>query len=83
MRFKLVFLTLALALAGFAAKSSGLIDVNHASLAELRALPGIQDAYAQAIVKNRPYKNKTQLLRKQVIPEAAYQKIRTRIIAKQ
>ena len=76
-------LLLVLAIAGFAARSGGLIDINHASLAELKALPGIRDAYAQAIVSNRPYKNKAQLLSKQVIPEAAYEKIKNKIIAKQ
>ena len=60
-----------------------LIDINRASAVELKTLPGIQDAYAAAIVKNRPYKNKTQLLSKQIIPEAAYGKIKNKIIAKQ
>jgi competence protein ComEA len=64
-------------------KTYGLVDINRASSAELKSLPGIQDAYAAAIVKNRPYKNKKQLLTKQVIPEAAYGKIKARIIAKQ
>lgn len=64
-------------------KTNGLVDINRASAAELKSLPGIQDAYAAAIVKNRPYKNKKQLLSKQVIPEAAYGKIKSRIIAKQ
>jgi DNA uptake protein ComE-like DNA-binding protein len=60
-----------------------LIDINRASAVELKTLPGIQDAYADAIVKNRPYKNKAQLLSKQIIPEAAYGKIKNKIIAKQ
>src|SRR3984885_14564949 len=61
----------------------GLIDINRATVSELKTLPGIRDAYAAAIVKNRPYKNKTQLLSKQIIPEAAYGKIKNKIIAKQ
>lgn len=64
-------------------KSGGLVDINRASTAELKSLPGIKDAYAAAIVKNRPYKNKKQLLSKQIIPEAAYGKIKFRIIAKE
>jgi DNA uptake protein ComE-like DNA-binding protein len=64
-------------------RAGGLVDINRASAAELKALPGIQDAYAVAIVKNRPYKNKKQLLSKQVIPEVAYGKIKNRIIARQ
>jgi DNA uptake protein ComE-like DNA-binding protein len=83
MRWRLAVFLVVLMATGFAPRSGGLIDVNHASLAELKTLPGIQDAYATAIVRNRPYKNKAQLLSKQVIPEAAYQKIRRKIIAKQ
>jgi DNA uptake protein ComE-like DNA-binding protein len=62
---------------------SGLIDINHATVSELKTLPGIRDAYAAAIVTNRPYKNKAQLLSKHVIPEAAYGKIKNKIIARQ
>ncbi len=66
-----------------ATPAADLIDINHANTAQLKALPGIGDAYSAAIVKNRPYKNKTQLLSKGVIPEATYNKIRDKIIAKQ
>lgn len=83
MSWKIAIVLLVLTVAGFAAKSGSLIDINHASMAELKALPGIQDAYATAIVRNRPYKNKGQLLSKQVIPEAVYEGIRRKIIAKQ
>ena len=63
--------------------ASDLIDINHANAAQLRALPGIGEAYSVAIVKNRPCKNKTQLQTKGIIPAAAYRRIRDRIIAKQ
>jgi competence protein ComEA len=63
--------------------AADLIDINHANAAQLKALPGIGDAYSAAIVKNRPYKNKTQLLSKGIIPQAVYSKIRDKIIAKQ
>ncbi len=62
---------------------SQLVDINHADIGELKTLPGIQQAYAEKIVKNRPYANKTQLSSKGVIPAATYRKIRTLIIAKQ
>lgn len=65
------------------AASGDLIDVNHATAAELKALPGIGDAYSLAIVKHRPYKNKTQLRSMGVIPPATYEKIKDKIIAKQ
>lgn len=60
-----------------------LVDINHATLAELRTLPGVGEAYSMAIVKHRPYKNKTQLRSKGVIPLAAYKKIKDHVIAKQ
>lgn len=63
--------------------SAKLIDLNTASQDELKSLPGIGDAYSAAIIKNRPYANKRQLLSKKVIPQATYDKIADRIIARQ
>jgi DNA uptake protein ComE-like DNA-binding protein len=66
-----------------AVSNAGLVDINHATVEELRTLPDVGDAYARAIVKHRPYKNKTQLRSKGVIPLAAYKKIKDRIVARQ
>jgi len=66
-----------------AATSGTLVDINTASEAELKALPGIGDAYAAKIVQNRPYKAKSDLAQKNVIPKATYDKIKNMIIAKQ
>jgi len=63
--------------------SGNLIDINTASAAELKALPGIGDAYSAAIIKNRPYANKRQLLSRKVIPQATYDKISDQIVARQ
>ena len=65
------------------ATSSKLLDINSASQDDLKALPGIGDAYSAAIIKNRPYANKAQLVSRKVIPQATYDKISSRIIAKQ
>jgi competence protein ComEA len=66
-----------------AAAPADAIDINHASKDDLKTLSGIGDAYANAIIKNRPYKNKTQLRSRNVIPDATYNKIKDKIIAKQ
>ena len=60
-----------------------LVDLNSASDAELKAIPGLGDAYIAKIVVNRPYANKTQLVSRKVLPESVYEKIKDRIIAKQ
>ncbi len=59
------------------------LDLNSAPKAELMKLPGIGDAYADAIIKNRPYANKTQIKTKAGVPAATYDKIADMIIAKQ
>ena len=65
------------------AKAGALIDINTATAAELKQIPGIGDAYSAAIIKNRPYANKAQLKSRNVVPDATYEKIKDKIIAKQ
>jgi competence protein ComEA len=66
-----------------AAPAGALIDLNSASAAELKTLPGIADAYSAAIIKHRPYANKAQLKSRNVIPVGTYEKIKDKVIAKQ
>jgi competence protein ComEA len=65
-----------------AAKTAPL-DINTASMDELKALPGIGDAYSKSIIDHRPYKRKDELVTKKVIPQATYDKIKDRIVATQ
>jgi DNA uptake protein ComE-like DNA-binding protein len=66
-----------------AAAKQELLDINTASEAELKDLAGIGDVYAKKIIAGRPYAKKDQLLTKKVVPQATYDKIKDKIIAKQ
>ena len=90
-------IAVALALA-FAAHCSGLarakavekapaeverIDLDTATLEELKALPGVGDAYAKKTVEGRPCKSKDELVEKKIVPKATSAKIGNKVIAHQ
>lgn len=96
MKFLIPLLTaVSLAVSSYAAQAGGanrnseavaesrVIDINSAGAGELKTLPGIGDAYAAKIIRYRPYRAKTDLVRRKILNGATYDKIKDRIIARQ
>lgn len=66
-----------------AAAKGKVVDINTATEAELKAIPGIGDAYAAKIISGRPYANKTQLKSRKIVPAVLYEQVKDQLIAKQ
>jgi competence protein ComEA len=59
------------------------VDVNSATKAELKKLPGIGDAEAARIIAGRPYLSKAHLQTHNIISPMQYQAVREFVVARQ
>jgi DNA uptake protein ComE-like DNA-binding protein len=55
------------------------VDLNNASLEELKTLPTVGDAEAKAIIAHRPYKSKGELVTKAGLPEGVYHAVKHKV----
>jgi competence protein ComEA len=60
---------------------AGPLDINSATVDQLRKLPGIGDAYAKRIIAGRPYSSKNQLVSKGILPQNVYTRVQSMIVA--
>ena len=65
-----------------AAEQADLLDINTATVDQLKALPGISEAYSEQIIKGRPYQRKDELVQKKILPRATYEQIKYKIVVK-
>ena len=63
------------------APNAAKVDINTATAADLKALPGMTDSDAAKIVQGRPYKDPSDLTTKKILSDTEYAKIKDRLVA--
>src|SRR5512132_4348179 len=61
--------------------SGPMLDLNQASIEELRAVDGLSD-FADRILDERPFRTKIDLLERMIVPSETYNDIKDRIIVR-
>jgi DNA uptake protein ComE-like DNA-binding protein len=67
--------------AGATQAAAAPLDINTATADQLKAIPGIGDAYSKRIIDGRPYTAKNQLVTRGILPQGVYDKIKDQIVA--
>jgi len=62
--------------AGPQAKKPKPVEINSATAAQLKKVPGIGDAEAEKIIKNRPYPTRAHLVTKEALTYDKYQEVK-------
>ena len=63
------------------AKKPKPVDINSATAEQLKKVPGVDEALAEAIIKNRPYPTRAYLVTKGVYSQDDYYKIKDYFVA--
>jgi DNA uptake protein ComE-like DNA-binding protein len=80
---RIVFVVLALAVASMVlAQSKKQVDINSATEQELVAA-GIEKATVKKIIEARPYRNKAELVSRQLLTREQYDKLKDSLVARQ
>ena len=58
------------------APQPSILDLNTATLEQLIAFPGIGKQYAEKIIQNRPFKQRSELVSRKIMPSGAYLSIK-------
>jgi DNA uptake protein ComE-like DNA-binding protein len=57
------------------------LDLNTATPDQLKALPGMGEAYVKRVIEGRPYTAKNQLTTRGILPAEEYERIKEQVIA--